>query len=434
MLNRRNFLKTLPALGMGLLVPSRRPNAAAASPEMPIRPNSIGPVIPVEQRMQELATDDDGVLARERWADLLDDLDCVEIAMRYFGLTEFSRCVGDVNFWRSYCPFCGFNTLCTLEIGPESFRCDWCAAAGSTIELYARIEGLSDEDARCRLEVLLHDGTLVGRRPEYEHAWSLMGEAHQFYNQLLGESAEGAGVRSILTEQGISPSTIQQFMLGYAPAAPTDLLSRHLLEGGYDPECLQYVSLKAEHRSNAIVDRYAGGNLLIPIRDAFGHSWGFFQKALDGGKTNFDAGWIQSTVPVSERRRRRLIFPQPSWPQDFRLYENVLLAKTPWEVVALGEAGIENVAYILESTSVHDPIPRRTLLALANNIVCPIDGEGNGPTAAYDLINALGGDSVRLRVVSVPSKWSVIQLLTSGGAATVQEAMARAIPLHQWRG
>ena len=216
----------------------------------------------------------------ERCADLLDDLDCTEIVSNYMGLTEFSRSAGDANFWRVYCPFCKQRTLRTLEVGTEVFHCDWCDAEGSAIDCYAWIEGVSLREASARLEALLNDGDLVGRRPEYEHAWELMARAQRFYHELLSEDPAGSDARRILADHGIGVSVIKRFMLGYAPVEPIDLLSRHLLAAGYNIECLHTVCFPAEDGSRTMVDRYRGGNLLIPIRDSSGRSWGFFQKRL----------------------------------------------------------------------------------------------------------------------------------------------------------
>lgn len=82
----------------------------------------------------------------------------------------------------------------------------------------------------------------------------------------------------------------------------------------------------------------------------------------------------------------------------------------------------------------HDPVTRRTLLALSKNIVCPFDSEGQGPAAAYELLNALRKESWTIRVVSVPAKGGILHMLEAGGATAVRTAMDQAVPFHQWTG
>ena len=195
MLNRRSFMKTATALGMGMVLPSVRPVDALAVPSPCTNIGPIGSAAPIATTIKDSDGECGSLIELERCADLLDDLDCTEIVTKYVGLTEFSRSAGDANFWRAYCPFCTQLNLYSLEVGTEYFNCDWCDATGSAIDCYARIEGLSHREASGRLEALLNEGTLVGRRPEYEHAWDLMARAQQFYHQLLTESPAGADAR-----------------------------------------------------------------------------------------------------------------------------------------------------------------------------------------------------------------------------------------------
>jgi hypothetical protein len=307
MLNRRNFMKTVTALGMGMVLSTLRPGEALARPSSYPDRGPIHSPVSADTAAKHPHGECTSLMELERCADLLDDLDCVEIITKYVGLTEYSRAVGDTSFWRTYCPFCKQRSVRSLEVGQECFNCEWCGSMGSAIDCYAWLEGLPHSEARLRLEALLNDGTLVGRQREYEHVWELMARAQSFYHNLLTENPAGADARRMLADHGISTATIKNFKLGYAPAGPTDLLSNHLLAAGYDVQCLHYVCRPAEDGSRTVADVYAGGNLLIPIRDSSGRSWGFFEEKLLPSGNNRNGDWIQRLVPVSERRRRRLI-------------------------------------------------------------------------------------------------------------------------------
>jgi hypothetical protein len=434
MLNRRNFIKTVTALGMGMVFPAVRrvEGMAGQSSCTDIKP--INSAAPIATASKHIEGECDSLIELERCADLLDDLDCIEIVSNCVGLTEFSRSAGEVNLWRAYCPCCEQRTIRSLEVGQERFNCEWCDSTGSAIDCYARIEGLSHHEASLRLEALLNGGILVGRRPEYEHAWELMARTQRFYHELLSEDPAGSDARRILADHGVGASIIKRFMLGYTPIEPADLLSRHLLAAGYNIECLHSVCFPAEDGSRTLVDRYRGGNLLIPVHDSSGRNWGFFQKRLFSDSNNFDTGWSQSLLRVSERRLRRLIVPHPTWPRDFDRYERLLLTRTPWDVIAQQEAGIDNVVYVPEGPMTHDPVTRRTLLALSKTIVCPFDSEGRGPAAAYEWLDAPSREPWAIRIMPVPTKGGIINMLETGGAAAVRTAMDRAIPFHQWVG
>lgn len=287
------------------------------------------------------------------------------------------------------------------------------------------------DDVR-RLDALLKTGGLNGRRRENEHASRMLEEAQRFYEELLCERPEGAMARECLAGQGITPSTVNRFRIGYSPAEPDDLLSRHLTDAGYViPKLLQRLHVN-EDGEQKMVDRYGGGNLLIPVRDRAGHSWGFLKKTLLSRQDSLWAGWTQDTLAVSERRLRRLIFPHPSWPQDLNQHKILVVAETPWEVVVLHNAGIENVVYLFDCAT--DPVRLRTLFSISHDFVCGFDPKGYRPVTAFRFVERLEREERRLFMMEVPSKGGLIALLQSGGRQAVQDAMTQAIPLPRWMG
>ena len=238
--------------------------------------------------------------------------------------------------------------------------------------------------------------------------------------------------RECLAGQGITLSTIKRFRLGYSPTEPDDLLSRQLVAAGYViPKLMQtlYVSDDGEQK---LIDRFGGGNLLIPICDYAGRSWGFMKQKITSPQSSLSVGWTEDTLSVSERRLRRLIFPDPAWPEDFIRHQRLLIAETPWEVVALHNAGIGNAVYLFDSAT--DPVRLRTLLSVGRNFVCAFDAKGYRSVTAFGFVERLEREARQLSVMTVPSKGGVLSLLQSGGRQAVQDAMSQAIPFHQWMG
>jgi DNA primase len=420
MLTRRNLFKFAATVGLSALAlrSSRSAHAALSEVRQDHEPVSDGSSSERERLLLDI----------EWLENLKDDLDCVEV-VAYVASAFSMPCSAEINLIRgsSHCPFCreaGFR------VGPESFGCMWCEAEGSAIEYYARAEGLPHEVAAARLDALLEDGGLKGRRRENEHAYSMLLEAEQFYHELLCESPEGEMARTCLLEQGVSQATIERFRLGYAPPEPSDALSRHLVAAGYVIPKLLQTSYVNDEGEETLVDRYGGGYLLIPIGDQAGRRWGFMKHSLTSGQDSLHAGWTQDTLAVSERRLRRLIFPAPAWPQDFARHKRLLIADTPWEVVALHNAGIENVVYL--SDGAPDPVRLRTLLSVGRDFVCCVDLKGQRPATALRAIERLEREARLLRVMSVPSRGSVLKLLKTSGPQAVREAMSQAIPFHQW--
>ncbi len=163
-----------------------------------------------------------------------------------------------------------------------------------------------------------------------------------------------------------------------------------------------------------MIDRYGGGHLLIPISDQGGHSWGFFKKQLMWRNDSMQAGWIQDTLDVSERRLRRLIFPHPAWPEDFNRPQRLLVAETPWEVILLHSAGIENVVCLFECAT--DPVRLRTLLSFGRDFVCAFDAKGYRSAIAFRFVERLERETRQLFVMDVPSRGGLLRIATVGRA------------------
>lgn len=422
MLTRRNLFKSAATFGLSALAPWLARSADGAVPEV--------------RHDYATALDDShsgrekSLLELECLENLKDDLDCAEVVARVGSpLKNPRRIEAEPVRGTFHCRFCG---EAGFRMGAESFMCKWCEEEGSAIEFYARTEGLHQGEAASRLEAMLNSGMLKGRRRENEHACRMLDEAQRFYHELLSERPEGAMARECLVNHGITPSTIKRFCLGYAPPEPDDLLSRHLIAAGFSiPKLLQtaYVNDDGEQR---LIDRYGGGHLLIPIRDQAGRSWGFMKRNLTSRDESLQTGWTQDKLSHSERRLRRLIFPHPTWPQDFSRHKMLLVAETSWEVVALHNAGIENVVYLFDSAT--DPVRLRTLLSFGQEFVCCVDPKGYRPVTAFHFIERLEREARQLRVMSVPSKGGLLALLQSGGGQAVRDAMSQAIPFQQWWG
>ncbi len=201
MLTRRNLFKFAATFGLSALTPGLDRYAHGAELEARHSP--------------ELASDASHVgrvrsLPEMEWLEnLKDDLDCAEVVARCGSPLKRPRwIVAEPMRGASHCPFCG---EAGFQVGAESFTCKWCEAEGSAIEFYARAEGLPQGEAAARLEEMLNDGVLNGRRRENEHACRLLEEAQRFYHELLCERPEGAMARQCLAEQGLTQSTIEQF-------------------------------------------------------------------------------------------------------------------------------------------------------------------------------------------------------------------------------
>ena len=259
MLTRRALFKVVGALGLGTLLTNK------------ILGEQISVVSSTVQGWdQRLSEEDETPLKIEAREELLDSVDCMELAERYGSFEKVGGYLG--GFLAGTCFFCREGDL---YVYPNEFRCGNCEAEGTTVEFLARMEGITVEEAVPRLAMLVQSGSLQRRRNEQIILWGIMAEASRYYHHLLCDTTEGEPGRKWLKEQGVTAGTREELYLGYFPhcrnGIQTELIEL-LVNRGYVPDIVQSAILPAG---------YPG--ILLPILDDQGHWWGLLKRSLGSG-------------------------------------------------------------------------------------------------------------------------------------------------------
>ena len=423
MLNRRTFMKTAAAVGLSSIVPLLQQSRASASAF-----RSVAPGIQTGDRVKDSA---ESLMAVERWEDLLDDLDCIELAARYTWLQTVAgkriSASGEALSFYAYCPICSSNGSHSLRLSENSFYCYDCQSSGSAIDFYVKAEKCSCGKAIADLKAMLDAGELRGRRPEQEQYWRILAESRRFYQEVLCNRAEGISARRWLSEQGIGAGTVERFGLGYAPVESDSLLKDHLLGQGYSLQAIEAAGVTLRSDGDEIKDRYTG--MLIPISDYEGNLWGFFQNEnmIDHPSVAEDS-WVQCISSFSERRLRRLILPAPMWPRDLNKFDAIVMARTAWEVVVLHSIGVENAVYLVRGVHWLSPYAMRTARALAKTIIYPWEDSSR---RLEEIMEQVGHEYQRVKLLALSGGQSLTGLLQQQGPEAVRTAIRTAIPLIQ---
>ena len=272
---------------------------------------------------------------------------------------------------------------------------------------------------------MLDAGELRGRRPEQQQYWRILAEARRFYQEVLCNGAEGISARRWLSEQGVGVGTVERFGLGYAPVESDGLLKDHLLRQGYRLQAIEAAGVTIRNDGDEIKDRYAG--MLIPIGDHDGNLWGFFQNEnMIDHPSVAEKSWVQSTSSFSERRLRRLILPAPMWPQDLNKFDEIVIVRTAWEVVALHSIGIENAIYLVPGGHWLSPYAMRTARTLAKTMIYPWEDSSR---RLEEIMEQAGHEYQRVKLLAFPSGKNLTELLHQQGPEAVRTAIRAAIPL-----
>ncbi|TKB72899.1 MAG: hypothetical protein E8D46_10490 [Nitrospira sp.] len=256
MLTRRALFKIISTLGFSAMLPGK------------IFGEHMSVLSSISQR-RDLTLDGEGAtpLTIQTLDELLDSVDCMELAERYGSFEKVGGYLG--GFLARICLFCSAGKL---YVHPNDFRCDKCEAAGTTLDFFARMEGITDEEAMQRLAVLVKCGSLHRRGNEQKVLWGIMSEASRYYHHILCETKEGEPGRDWLKKHGVTAGMREELYLGYFPRCRNGIqteLIEHLVGQGHESDIVQSAILPHGHPG-----------IVLPIGDAQGHWWGLLKRSL----------------------------------------------------------------------------------------------------------------------------------------------------------
>jgi hypothetical protein len=420
MLGRRKFLARIGsfAAGLGFACPSFWAAHSLAAT------GCTAPAVDLPPNSRDQLT---SLLAVEAWEDLLDNIDCSAVVGRYVDLDEDHASLFRL---RGRCPFCQALTLGVYEY-EDSFYCESCEISGTAVDFLCHIERLPYEEAVRLAKRLLHSGSFR-ERASNQHNWFKAVEAVASWSRhILLHGPEGAATRQWLRERGVSGATQDRFQLGVMMYALSDRLILHMQQSGAMADDLSQSVMEWAYARDVEQSAFA---ILIPCKDATGNCLGFFEHHVS------ENGSEHSTARLSPQRRpavfpnrlRRLLFPVPNWPQDFRRHRAVLLAQRPWDVVVLHNSGLTNAVYAPAGMAAKDSMAMRTALAVGEAIVYPISFQSRRDVSPEGVMKQLSRDYPNVHIMNLEGAETLSHLLYRHGSYALQDAMDKAIPLERW--
>jgi len=113
---------------------------------------------------------------------------------------------------------------------------------------------------------------------ERERLHELLQEAASFFHRQLLEAPNARHARDYVAGRGLTPETVESFLLGYAPNS-WDATMNMLLERGFTKDELVKAGMLVVRETGSVYDRFRD-RLVIPIRDGRGNIVGFGARGL----------------------------------------------------------------------------------------------------------------------------------------------------------
>jgi DNA primase len=334
--------------------------------------------------------------------------------------------------WKGLCPFHGEKTPSFGVNGDKGvFHCFGCGVGGDVIkfvELYDKVNfteavrllasraGLTipeTEDSRQDAENRREREALL-KAHEVAAAW--------FQEQLM--TAAGAPARRLLAERGMTPATIEQLGMGYAPASREGLKAR-LLKDGFPQGLLFRSGLIVEREAGLAVDRFRN-RLMIPIARETGAVIAFGGRAMEAGQQPKYLNSPETPIYVKGRTLYGLHLSRPAIGKT----RHAVMVEGYFDLAQALQAGITNV--VASSGTALTPAQARLLKRFASKVVLSFDPDAAGQGAAARTSELLVAEGFQVNVAMLPPGEDPDSFIRREGGGAYQERLKTSRPYLEY--
>jgi DNA primase len=270
--------------------------------------------------------------------DIKDRLNIADVLSGYIQLKK-----SGVNF-KAVCPFHNEKSPSLMvSTQKQIWHCFGCGEGGDIFGFVMRYENLEFRDAL----KLLADKAGV-KLPEYkpkdqnvinkeEQLYKINDFAARFYHEILVKG-KLAAPRDYLKKRGLSPLTIGQWQIGFAPEG-FHTLEQALVKKKVSLNDLVEAGVSAKNERGQIYDRFRG-RITFPIFNSVGNIVGFSARILvDDGKS---AKYINSPE-TAIYNKSRVLFGFNFARTEIRKQDEVIVVEGQMDCISCHQAGFKNV-------------------------------------------------------------------------------------------
>ena len=335
--------------------------------------------------------------------------------------------------YKACCPFHGEKTP-SFWVSPDKqfYHCFGCSAHGTALGFlmnHDRLtfpEAVEELAARAGVEIPREARPDDGRSRDDADLAALMGKVAVHWQSLL--RAEPRASRYAGEQRGLTPETLDRFLVGYSANSWNDVLRRF---GPAEPLAACGLVIEREGGAGSGSERHYDrfrDRLMFPIRDARGRVIAFGGRIIDQGEPKY----LNSPETTLFHKGREL----------YGLYE-VRQSRTPlkrlivvegyMDVVRLHQAGITYAVATLGTATTPEHLKRA--FRLVPEMVFAFDGDRAGRAAAWRALNnALpeAREGRQLKFLFLPDGQDPDSLVGAEGREAFEARLEGALPLSEY--
>ncbi len=322
-------------------------------------------------------------------------LDIIDVISEYIQLKQ-----AGVN-WRACCPFHNEKTPSFMvSRDKQIWHCFGCGEGGDAFTFVQKIEGIEFPEA---LRILAEKAGVKLKKvnPELASQRSKVLDINKlaavFFHQVLLNSQEGKIARDYIEKRKLSPETVENFKLGYAPNS-WDKLLNILIKKGFKENDIFLAGLVVKNEKSQLYDRFRQ-RLMFPIFDHLGNVVGFTGRILDESKADQGGKYINSPQTLIYNKSL-IIFGLDKAKEEIKKQNLAVIVEGNMDVIASHQAGIKNV--IASSGTALTLEQLKILSRYTNNLALSFDADLAGQLAAdrgIDIALSLG---LNIKIIQLP--------------------------------
>ena len=355
--------------------------------------------------------------------------DIVRIVGEYVKL----RKAGAQNY-SGLCPFHQEKTASfSVHAGNQFFHCFGCNAGGDVFSFVQKIENITFPEAvRMVAEKLgIPLPKVTYSSPEEARQAKQRGgliEIHEracaFFQEQL-KRPEAAHAREYLKTRGLSPETIAEFRIGYAPES--GFLLRDALRGQYDEDTLRESGLfswkdkgddEQAQQKTALYSKFRN-RVMFPIANEQGKVIAFTGRTLATDEKSGPKYLNSPETPIYSKSR--VLFNLDKAKEAIRKLDYAILVEGQMDCITVYSAGLRNV--IASSGTAFTDAQARLLGRFSKKIVVNFDPDTAGAAAAERSLALLVSEDFEIKVLTLEAGFDPDLYIRRKGVTAYTEAL-----------
>lgn len=332
--------------------------------------------------------------------------------------------------FKANCPFHKEKTP-SFHVNPQRqiYHCFGCGAGGDVFAFVMQYDAVDFGEAvrklaeRAGIALELEEGSDSGSASEKALLYKLHSELATLYHRALLESKSGGIAREYVQQRGLTPETVEEFLIGFAPNrwdsvlkwAQKEKYALDLVEKGGLILKSQKPGARTEY-----YDRFRN-RLMFPIRDEQGRTIGFSGRVLEDDAQS--AKYVNSPeTPLFQKSR--VLYALDKARRHIAESREALVCEGQIDVIRCHQAGFHNAVAAQGTAFTEDHV--RILGRYADSVIAVFDPDKAGEDAAVRAAGVFMRAGLAVRVARLPSKEDPDAFIRKRGADAFRAILAQA--------